>query len=103
MLNSLILSLLSIFAVFGFFCLLLFICGKTIQNPPVVICTYNDGGTIEEDIKSAMASNPGSEIIIVDLGSSDETEKIVKIIAADYHCIRFIERRMIKEKLIDKM
>lgn len=102
MLNSLILCLLSIFAVFGFFCLLLLSCGKSLRNPPIVICTYNDEETVENDIKAAIKSYPGSEIIVVDLGSSDETERIIKILAADYKCIRFVERRTIKEKLIDK-
>lgn len=102
MLGSLVLSIISIFAVFGLFCLILFACGKTLYNTPVVMCTYNNEETIENDIKEVINKYGDTEIIIVDFGSSDETEKIVKILQSEYKCIKFVERRTINEKQIDK-
>lgn len=92
MLKSIVLSLLSIFAVFGFFCFILMCCKKTLKKPPVVICTYNDEEIIEAKLRIEMIKNPNTKIIVVDTGSSDETEKLVRTLMVDYSCISFIKR-----------
>jgi glycosyltransferase involved in cell wall biosynthesis len=47
------------------------------MNVSIVICTYNEEGTISNVIQSCCSHNPSAQIIIVDDGSTDETESIV--------------------------
>ncbi len=96
MLESFVLCLLSIFAVFGILSMIACFMTKSVKKSPVVISTYNDEEKIETKLRLAMIKNPDVDIIVVDLGSSDDTEKIVKTMSVKYPCIRFIERKIIR-------
>lgn len=50
----------------------------------IIICTYNEEKTIADVIGSVCRLNPDSEIILVDDGSSDNTESIVKELSGKY-------------------
>ncbi len=50
----------------------------------IIICTYNEEKTISEVIVSCCKYNPDNEIIIIDDGSTDKTEDILKELANDY-------------------
>jgi glycosyltransferase involved in cell wall biosynthesis len=41
----------------------------------IIICAYNEERTIEDVVKKCSEYNPGSEIVVVDDGSEDSTEK----------------------------
>jgi len=43
----------------------------------IIICTYNEEKTIEDVLVSCCKNNPDSEIIVIDDGSVDNTEKII--------------------------
>ena len=92
MLKSFILCILCVFAVFGLFCMSVLYMTKSAQKVPIIICTYNDEDEIEAKLRLEMVKNPGSDIIVVDLGSQDETEKIVRTLCLKYGYIRFIQR-----------
>ena len=97
--ESLFFCIFSILAVFVVFCIVLFLTKTYIKKPPVIICTFNNENTIEAKIRIAMVKNPESDIIVVDLGSTDDTEKIVRIMMYKYKKI-FFEQRNFK-KVID--
>ena len=87
MIKSLFLCLFSVFFIYG---LISFI--FTAKNPSstYIIKTFNDEKTIE--IKLRIALKQKKEIIVVDLGSSDDTIKIVNKMAQDYPLITLIEK-----------
>jgi glycosyltransferase involved in cell wall biosynthesis len=51
----------------------------------IIICTYNEEKTISDVVISCCEHNPGSEIIVVDDGSSDNTEKLLNELAKKYN------------------
>ena len=44
----------------------------------IVICTFNEEKTIENVVRKCREYNPESEIIVVDDGSKDKTEAVLK-------------------------
>jgi len=50
----------------------------------IIICTYNEEKTIEDVVSSICSLNPGCETIVVDDGSTDSTESILKVLALNY-------------------
>ena len=53
----------------------------------IIICTYNEEKTIANVVISCCKFNPESEIIVIDDGSIDKTEKIIKELAQNYSFI----------------
>ncbi|MFW5820177.1 MAG: glycosyltransferase family 2 protein [Bacteroidota bacterium] len=47
------------------------------ENVSIIICVYNEKNTVENVIRKCHEYNPESEILIVDDGSDDGTEKIL--------------------------
>lgn len=50
----------------------------------IIICTYNEEKTIADVMISCCKNNPDHEIIVVDDGSVDNTEKILNELSNDY-------------------
>ena len=48
------------------------------EKVSIVICAYNEEETIKEVVETCSKFNPESEIIVVDDGSSDKTEEILR-------------------------
>ena len=44
----------------------------------IIICAYNEEKTIENVVRKCRDYNPESEIVVVDDGSADKTEEILK-------------------------
>ncbi len=84
MLKSFVLCVVSILFVYGFICFF-------IERPKstYIIRTLNDENSIEGKLRLAMLNN--SEIIVVDLGSNDDTLKIIRKMMIDYPIIKLIE------------
>lgn len=59
----------------------------------IIICTYNEEKTIAEVVMACCNLNPDSEIILVDDGSTDNTENILNELAKGYS---FRYERLIK-------
>ena len=75
---------------------------KMASNPTVsiVIPTYNRAHLLSRAIQSVLNQTYGDfELIIVDDGSTDETEKLVK--SFNSRMIRYIRHRIIKDMNID--
>lgn len=87
MIKSLFLCLFSIFFIYG---LISFI--FTAKNPSstYIIKTLNNEKSIEVKLRIALIQK--KKIIVIDLGSTDETTKIVKKMAQDYPSITLIEK-----------
>ena len=85
MLKSFVLCVISIFFVFGVISFLLK-CPKTTY----VIKTLNDENSIESKLRLAMFQY--NEIIVVDLGSTDDTLKIVEKMVKDYEDIIILKK-----------
>jgi len=50
----------------------------------IIICTYNEEKTIANVVKAACKCNPDNEVIVVDDGSTDNTEKILNELTDKY-------------------
>jgi glycosyltransferase involved in cell wall biosynthesis len=50
----------------------------------VIICTYNEGKTISEVVMACCKLNPEHEIIVVDDGSTDDTENILNELSKEF-------------------
>lgn len=50
----------------------------------IIICTYNEEKTIAEVVMSCCNNNPDSEILVVDDGSVDNSETILRELTKDY-------------------
>jgi len=50
----------------------------------IIICTYNEEKTIADVVNSTCNLNPDSEIIIIDDGSTDNTESILKDLSGKF-------------------
>ena len=79
-----------VFWVVLFFGVMIWSIRKTANNKSVVVTFYNCEDTVENDLRRLIKSNPKSGIVIVDLGSRDETLKIIKKIAYEYENIKVI-------------
>jgi len=51
---------------------------KNKENTSILICTLNEGKTIEHVVESCCKYNDGSEVIVIDDGSTDATEEIMR-------------------------
>jgi len=51
----------------------------------IIVCTYNEEQTIFNVLASCCKHNPDAEVIVVDDGSTDETENVLKTLATHYH------------------
>ena len=79
-----------IFWVALFFGVMIWSIRKTAKNESVVVTFYNCEDRVENDLRMLIKSNPQSSLVIVDLGSEDETLKIIKKIACEYENIKVI-------------
>lgn len=50
---------------------------KNQKKVSIVICVFNEETTIEDVIKACVEYNPNSEILVIDDGSTDDTQKLV--------------------------
>ncbi|MBN2635656.1 MAG: glycosyltransferase family 2 protein [Prolixibacteraceae bacterium] len=50
----------------------------------IIICSYNEGKTIADVVMACCKFNPECEIIVVDDGSTDNTENILNELSANY-------------------
>jgi glycosyltransferase involved in cell wall biosynthesis len=51
----------------------------------IIVCTYNEEETIFNVVASCCKHNPEAEVIVVDDGSTDGTENVLKTLATHYH------------------
>ncbi|WP_297098144.1 glycosyltransferase family 2 protein [uncultured Draconibacterium sp.] len=51
----------------------------------IIVCTYNEEETIFNVVASCCKHNPEAEVIVVDDGSTDGTEDVLKTLASHYH------------------
>lgn len=54
-------------------------------NVSIIICAYNEEKTIADVVKSCCEFNPGKEVIVVDDGSEDNTEEIIKELSGTWN------------------
>ena len=73
-----------------FVVILFFSIRETVKNTPIVISVKNCEEGIECELRKKIKDNPDSQIIAVDLGSTDDTLKILKKLSLDYEGIRVI-------------
>lgn len=96
MLESIILSIISIFSAVGIICTVRFIFTdfKSHMNPNsyILVSVKNCGKNIEGVIRLLMKNNPQSEIIIADCGSEDDTIEIIKKLNYDYERIHIAQK-----------
>ena len=88
MLNSVILSLMSAYTVIGII-LTFEIIIKAIRNkkeecPYILIAVKNQAEQIEGIIRTLMQKYPYSDFLLIDLGSTDDTRKILMKLSDDY-------------------
>jgi Glycosyltransferases, probably involved in cell wall biogenesis len=57
---------------------------KNEMKTSIIICTYNEEKTISNVVISCCEHNPGAEVIVVDDGSVDDTEKILTELTKKY-------------------
>lgn len=63
---------------------------KTVKSKPVVVSVINCEESVECELRKKIKDNPNSQIIAVDMGSTDDTLKILKKLSLDYEGIRVI-------------
>ncbi|WP_163325701.1 glycosyltransferase family 2 protein [Draconibacterium mangrovi] len=51
----------------------------------IIVCTYNEEETIFNVVASCCKHNPEAEVIVVDDGSTDGTENVLKTLVSHYH------------------
>ncbi|MDY3928761.1 MAG: glycosyltransferase [Clostridia bacterium] len=90
MLKSMLMCIICIFAVFGIVCFVYAVIKQTVSHTPVVLGVHNKENSIECELRQIMLQQPGSEIIVVDMGSTDKTKKIVNKLCEDYPQIRLV-------------
>ncbi len=88
--KSFILCIVCIFFVYGLVSFFFTLKNKSFTTTPYIIKTLNEEGSIEGKLRFALMRK--CEIIVVDLGSTDDTKEIVKKMAQDYPCISLIEK-----------
>ncbi len=54
------------------------------EKVSIVICAYNEEGTIEYVVRTCHEFNPGSEIVVVDDGSEDKTPEILAALKKEF-------------------
>ena len=88
MLESILLTIISIFSAVGIIFTLKYIFTdfKACLNPRsyIVVSVKNCGNNIEGIIRLLMKSHPGSEIMIFDCGSEDDTKDIIEKLETDF-------------------
>lgn len=94
MLLSAVLCILGILSVYGAIFLIDSFFLRPSEKIPVVITCYNEENSIESDLRTLLFKNPKSEIIVIDLGSSDDTIEIVRKLSFSYPCIRLIKKNI---------
>lgn len=87
MVKSIVLCLVSIFFIYG---LINFICTLKYPKTTYIIKTLNNQNTIEGKLRLLLMKS--CEIVVIDLGSADDTKKIIKKMTQDYPCISLIEK-----------
>ena len=85
MIKSLVLCIISIFFIYG----LIYFLFNASSEKAYIIKTYNNQDSIEGILRLTLTKN--NTIIVIDLGSTDDTKKIVKKMATDYPNILLIE------------
>ena len=88
--KSFILCLFSIFFIYGVISFLFTIKNIGFASKPYIMKTHNEESSIEGRLRFALMRR--CEIIVIDLGSTDDTKDIVKKMARDYPCISLIEK-----------
>ena len=90
MLKSLLMCIICIFAVFGLICFVYAIMKQTLSHTPMVIGVHNKENSIECELRQLLMQHPCSEIIVVDMGSTDNTKSIVDKMCCDFPQIRLV-------------
>ncbi len=91
MLKNFVLCMMSVMAVFGFLCAVFLLFNDRLKKPPCVITVYNGEEEIEGLLRCAMLKYPRSEIYVADMGSTDETVKIIKRMSERYSRIKTVK------------
>ena len=79
-----------IFLIIIFLIILFWSIKKSFKNVPVVISVSNCEDRVEYELRKAIKENPGCDIVVVDLGSSDDTTEIIKKFSLDYSFVKVI-------------
>lgn len=87
MIKSIILCVVSIFFIYG---LINFMCTLKCPKTTYIIKTLNDQNTIEAKLRLLLMKS--YEIVVIDLGSTDDTKTIIKKMINNYPCISLIEK-----------
>ena len=78
------------FAAFIF--LLLYSIQTTAKTEPIVLTSYNNENEIEGKLRTICNNHPSSPVIVIDLGSTDETTQIIEQLTVYYPNISVVYR-----------
>lgn len=85
--HAAIVAIMSVFAVYGFLCLLEKICERLLSGKNcdrIIIYVKSAGERLEYTVRSLMIKNPTAEIIIADNEHAGEIREIADKLAHDY-------------------
>lgn len=65
------------------------------KDVSIIICSYNEEKTVDYVVRACVTNNPASEVIVVDDGSTDSTETVLKELQKelDFNYIRHDENK----------
>ena len=74
----------------AFILLLLYSMQTTLKIEPIVLTSYNNENEIEGRLRTNCNNHPSSPVIVVDLGSTDDTTQIIEQLTVYYPNISIV-------------
>ena len=74
----------------AFILLLLYSMQTTLKIEPIVLTSYNNENEIEGRLRTICNNHPSSPVIVVDLGSTDDTTQIIEQLTVYYPNISIV-------------